>query len=137
MTLGTGEHEAGMSVTEEIKARLDIVDLLSQYINLKKAGRNYTALCPFHAEETPSFVVFPESQRWRCFGSCSVSGDIIDFVMRVEGRVFDNTVRSLAQRVGIDLQGQELELEEQYVDRLDNMLGLMDEAANFFHKKFL
>src|SRR5258708_39678344 len=109
-----------MTITDEIKARLDIVDLLSQYINLKKAGRNYTALCPFHAEETPSFVVFPESQTWRCFGSCSVSGDIIDFVMRVEGTVFDNTVRSLAQRVGIDLQGQELELEEQYVDRLDN-----------------
>src|SRR5258708_36424649 len=106
MTLGTGEHEAGMSVTEEIKARLDIVNFLSQYINLKKAGRNYTAPCPFHSEKTPSFVVFPESQNWRCFGACGEGGDIFNFIMKREGLDFSQALTMLADKAGVQLEAR-------------------------------
>ena len=58
-----------MNVTDDIKSRIDIVDLINNYTPLKKAGRSYKALCPFHSEKTPSFVVFPDSQTWRCFGA--------------------------------------------------------------------
>src|SRR5258708_5256594 len=136
MTLGTGEHEAGMSVTEEIKARLDIVNFLSQYINLKKAGRNYTALCPFHAEKTPSFVVFPESQSWRCFGACGDGGDIFNFVMKSEGLDFPTALRTLADKAGVQLQERSPE-QSQHEDHLEKLRGLMDETASFFHKKLL
>src|SRR3954468_13494492 len=92
-----------MSVTDEIKARLDVVTVLSQYIQLKKAGRNYTGLCPFHAEKTPSFVVFPDTQNWRCFGACGEGGDIFNFAMKQEGLDFTSALRMLADQAGIEL----------------------------------
>src|SRR5690349_4603584 len=140
MTLGMyrllASAGAWMSVTEDIKARLDIVNYLSQYINLKKAGRNYTAICPFHAEKTPSFVVFPESQTWKCFGACGDGGDIFNFVMKQEGLDFPTALRTLADKAGVQLQERTPE-QSQEEDRLDKMRGLLDETANFFHKKLL
>ncbi len=88
------------SVVEEIKSRLDIVDLLSGYIELRRAGQNYKALCPFHSEKTPSFMVSPEKQIFHCFG-CDAGGDIITFLMRYEGLSFPEAVASLAERAGI------------------------------------
>ena len=69
-----------MTDTELIKSKIDIVDFLSDYITLKKAGRHFKALCPFHGEKTPSFIVSPERQSWHCFGACGMGGDIITFL---------------------------------------------------------
>ena len=73
-----------MTATEEIKSRLDIVDTISRYIELKQSGSNFKGLCPFHEEKTPSFFIFPKTQTWRCFGSCTIGGDIFEFHMKIE-----------------------------------------------------
>src|SRR5438132_6766292 len=125
-----------MSVTDEIKARLDIVNFLSQYIQLKKAGRNYTGLCPFHAEKTPSFVVFPDSQNWRCFGACGEGGDIFNFIMKHDGLDFVSALKLLADKAGVTLQERTPE-QAKGDEHLDKLRGLLDETANFFHEKLI
>ena len=92
-----------MSVVDDIKARLDIVETVSSYAALKRSGRYLKALCPFHTEKTPSFIVSPERQSWRCFGACATGGDVLSFVARAERLDFGDTLRLLAQRTGIEL----------------------------------
>ena len=93
-----------MALSDDIKERLDIVDVIGQYVpDLKRSGRNLTARCPFHQERTPSFVVFPERQSWRCFGACAEGGDLFTFVMKRENLDFVAVLRLLAQRAGLDL----------------------------------
>jgi DNA primase len=92
-----------MDVTDEIKDRIDIIEFISTYVPLKKAGRNYKGLCPFHADTTPSFVVFPDGQRWYCFGACATGGDVFTFLMKKENLEFSEALRELAQRAGIPL----------------------------------
>jgi len=121
-----------MDVIDEIKSKLDIVDVISARVNLRKSGRNYKALCPFHAEKTPSFVVFPESQRWHCFGACGEGGDIFSFVMKQEGWDFRTALEELARQAGVELRPRtpaQIEAEED-ADRLRKLLA---EAARYFH----
>ena len=92
------------SPVDEIKRRIDIADVVGQAVALKRAGRIFKGLCPFHGEKTPSFVVFPESGTWRCFG-CSQGGDLFTFVMKHEGLEFGEALRSLAERAGVELTG--------------------------------
>ncbi len=93
-----------MSTVDDIKARLDIVEVVAKHVpELRQAGRNFSARCPFHQERTPSFVVFPDRQSWRCFGSCAVGGDVFGFVMKAEGIDFKAAVRRLAEMAGVPL----------------------------------
>ena len=92
-----------MSVVEEIKERLDIVEIVGRSVRLQKAGRSLKGLCPFHTEKTPSFFVFPDSQRWHCFG-CDKGGDVFTFVMEHEGWDFRTALEELGRQAGVELR---------------------------------
>ncbi len=92
-----------MSDVDEVKSRIDILDVVSRTVNLQRSGRSYKAACPFHTEKTPSFYVFPERQSWRCFGACATGGDVFSFVMRNENLDFGEALKSLAQQAGVNL----------------------------------
>ncbi len=121
-----------MSATDEIKARIDIVDLVSETVKLRRTGKNYTGFCPFHANSrTPAFVIFPDSGTWRCFGQCNEGGDIFRFVMKKEGWDFPEALRHLADKAGVVLETHtpEKQAEDEQYARLR---GLLEEAATFF-----
>lgn len=89
-------------VVDQIRERLDIVDLVGEHVQLRKAGRNFKGLCPFHQEKTPSFIVFPESQNFHCFG-CGAGGDAFSFLMQLERIDFKVALEELARRTGVEL----------------------------------
>lgn len=90
-------------IREEIKSRVDIVDLVSDYLSLKKTGQNWRGLCPFHAEKTPSFTVSPAKQIYHCFG-CGSGGDIFSFLVKYENLTFNEALKVLAKRAGVTLK---------------------------------
>ena len=92
-----------MESIDLIKQRLDIIDIASDYLKLTKAGSNHKALCPFHTEKTPSFIINPERQTWHCFGACGVGGDVIELVIKIEKINFSEALKILAQRAGVQL----------------------------------
>ncbi len=122
-----------MNTTDEIKQRLDIVDVVSQYVKLTKSGRNYKANCPFHSEKTASFFVFPEKQSWHCFGACATGGDIFTFVMKKEGIDFGQALRVLAEKANITLTYKTSQASSEDKARQDNLFKLNEVAAEYFH----
>jgi DNA primase len=121
-----------MNEVEEVKARLDIVDVIGQYVTLQKAGRSFKAPCPFHNERTPSFIVTPERQSWHCFGACGTGGDLITFVMKKEGIEFSEALKMLAERAGVKLQGRRESSQEQR--RRERLFAANDAAADWYRK---
>lgn len=121
-----------MNEVEEIKGRLDLVDLISQYVVLKKAGTNYKGVCPFHQEKTPSMMVSPQKQIWKCFG-CGKGGDHYAFVMEAEHLEFGDALRLLAQRTGITLQPRTT-AEHQSQGRKELLYRINKLAAAIFQK---
>ena len=126
-----------MTTVEEIKARVDIVDLVGETVRLRRSGKNYTGFCPFHANvHTPSFAVFPDSGTWRCFGACNEGGDIFRFVMKKEGCDFPEALRILAERAGIELHPrtpEDVRAEEEHA----RLRALLELAETFFRNTLL
>jgi DNA primase len=123
-----------MSVVDEIKSRLDIVQYISRTVPLKRAGRTFKACCPFHGEKTPSFVVDPGRQSWRCFGACSTGGDVVSFAMRQHGWTFTEALTELGKLTGVEVRPRspEQQARDEHADRLR---GLLKAAADFYHER--
>lgn len=119
------------STTELIKSRLDIVDFLRGYLTVTPAGKNFRALCPFHHEKSPSFSISPERQRWHCFG-CGLDGDIFGFVMKYENMEFNEALRMLAEKAGVELRHEN---PAEY--RFTGLLYDLNNAAKDFYKRAL
>src|SRR5512136_189025 len=124
-----------MSSIDEIKSRIDIVDLVSESVQLKHSGKNYTGFCPFHPNtRTPSFVVFPSSGTWRCFGQCNEGGDIFSFTMKKQGWDFPEALKYLADKAGVQLKPQrpeDLVAEEEHAQ----LRTLLEEAAVYYQQQ--
>jgi DNA primase len=122
-----------MSTIDEIKAKIDIVDLVSEAgVKLRKAGRNQTGFCPFHDNKhTPAFVVWPETGTWRCFGQCNEGGDIFKFVMKREGVDFKEAMRKLAARAGVEIKEYQRETPQQK-EAYEHLRKLLEDAVIFY-----
>jgi DNA primase len=119
-----------MGVIDEIKQRIDIVDIIGQHVTLTKAGRTFKGLCPFHSEKHPSFYVYPEQQSWHCFG-CNIGGDVFSFVMKKQNIDFGEALRQLAQRAGVTIPSRfEPGVESEEKQRL---YQVNQTAAQYFH----
>jgi DNA primase len=123
-----------MSVIDEVKSRLDIVEVIGAQVPLKRAGRNFSGLCPFHSERTPSFSVSPDRQTWHCFGACATGGDVFTYVMRRENIEFPEALRMLAERAGVTLAERRDTHED---ERQQRLLQANEAAAAFFHNALL
>ena len=118
---------------EKIRNRADVVEIISKYVSLKKRGRNYFGLCPFHNEKTPSFSVNPDKQIFKCFG-CGIGGGVINFIMEIEKLEFKDSVIFLAEHSGI-----EIALNESYGsfgDIAQQLLTIHKQAGKIFVDNF-
>ncbi len=115
---------------EEIKKKIDIVGFINSYIATKKFGRNFNALCPFHQERTPSFVISPERQIWHCFGACQEGGDIFKFLMKWENITFPEALKELAAKTGVTLHS--MPFEDNAWKKKERLFEINTVAAQFF-----
>jgi DNA primase len=93
---------------EAVRSRVDIVELIGDYVHLKKSGKNFLGLCPFHSEKTPSFSVSPDKHFYHCFG-CGAGGNVFTFLMEMEGYSFSQAVRQLAEKADVPIEGDEVD----------------------------
>lgn len=126
------------TITDEIKSRIDIADLVSEAgVKLRHAGKNYTGFCPFHDNKhTPAFVVWPESGTWRCFGQCNEGGDIFKFVMKRENLDFKEALNKLAARAGIDVP-EYIKPDSDKKEAYDHLRKLLEDALIFYRSHLL
>ena len=117
-----------VAVTDDIKARLDIMDVVASHVALQRSGRSYKGLCPFHSEKTPSFYVFPDRQSWRCFGACATGGDLFNFIMRAEHLEFTEALRRLAEQAGVQLPNRRDREQRSQANQIN------DEASAYFRR---
>jgi len=126
--------EFSRSVKEEVKQAADIVDVISQFVQLKKAGQNYHGLCPFHSEKDPSFTVSPSKQMFHCFG-CKKGGDVFAFWMDYHNVSFPQALRDLAERYQVPLPELTRDpAEEKRLELRESLFTLNDLAADFYHR---
>ena len=118
---------------EEIRQNNDIVDVISQYVHLKRSGRNFFGLCPFHNEKSPSFSVSPDKQIFHCFG-CGVGGNVYTFLMKIEGINFIEAVQNLAERANIVLPTLENSVDSAKEELKAKVFKVNEYAADFYHK---
>ena len=119
-----------MTQIDDIKSRVDIVELVASYVNLQRSGNSYKANCPFHQERTPSFYVFADRQSWRCFGACAEGGDALSFVMKAERLDFREALRRLGARVGVVI-------EDRNTSGVGDQLYQINDAARRYFQRLL
>jgi DNA primase len=126
-----------MSTIDDVKARIDIVDLVSETVKLRRTGKNYSGFCPFHPNShSPAFAVFPDSGTWRCFGQCNEGGDIFKFVMKKEGWDFPQALKYLADKAGVQLVAPSPQAEEA-AEEHERLRSLLEEAVVFYRHHLL
>ena len=118
---------------DEIRNSNDIVDVISQYVVLKRSGRNFMGLCPFHKEKSPSFSVSPDKQIFHCFG-CGVGGNVIHFVSKIENLDFKQTIEALAERSGINLPTLDYGQDADKLRLKERVYEINKIAAQYFHE---
>ena len=118
---------------EEIRSNNDIVDIISQYVVLKRSGRNFFGLCPFHKEKSPSFSVSPDKQIFHCFG-CGKGGNVFHFLSQIENINFVETVGILAERAGITLPTSDNDEDNQKQKLKSRIYEINEIAAKFYHE---
>ena len=118
---------------DEIRNRNDIVDVISQYVVLKRSGRNFFGLCPFHKEKSPSFSVSPDKQIFHCFG-CGVGGNVFHFVSKIENISFREALETLAEKAGVELPTLESDTENELIQLKSKVYEINKYAAEFYHE---
>ncbi|MFU8796571.1 MAG: DNA primase, partial [Dehalococcoidia bacterium] len=125
-----------MSTISEVKQRIGIIELVSEYVALQKSGRSFKGLCPFHSEKHASFFVFPDRQTWHCFGACGTGGDIFSFVMKKEGVEFGEALRLLAEKAGVNLRPREGP-DSAAAEENEQLFRINEAAAAYYHHLLL
>mgnify|MGYP004567479889 FL=1 len=121
-------------IIEEVKQSNDIVEVISQYVHLKRSGRNFFGLCPFHNEKSPSFSVSPDKQIFHCFG-CGVGGNVITFIGKIEGIGFKESIEALAERANIQLPTTENNVDSKKEELKSKVYKVNTFAAEYYHKR--